>query len=284
MEIIRVPRIVHDVTWTQRMHGRTVGFVPTMGALHDGHLSLVRMCRDENDITVVSIYVNPIQFGPSEDLARYPRDLEGDEEKLRKESVDILFLPDDSLMYPEGFSTHVEVEGLSGRLCGELRPGHFRGVATVVTKLFNIVSPVRAYFGQKDFQQALIIKRMVRDLNMSVDVVLCPTVREADGLAMSSRNSYLRPEERTAAAVIYRSLLQGSKALKSGIINVEKLKSLMRDALSSEPLVSEIQYCSVYDPVNLTEPEAVVNEALLAIAVKIGNTRLIDNMLVKAGA
>ena len=284
MEIIRIPRIVQDVAGTHRMHGRSIGLVPTMGALHEGHLSLVRMCRDENDIAAVSIYVNPTQFGPSEDLSRYPRDLEGDEEKLKKENVDILFLPDDSLMYTEGFSTHVEVEGLSQRLCGALRPGHFKGVATVVAKLFNIVKPVRAYFCRKDFQQALIIRRMARDLNMGVDVVLCPTVREADGLAMSSRNRYLVQEERSAATVVYRSLLKGSEAVKSGIIKVDKLKELMWGTLRSEPLVSQIQYCSAYDPESLAEMEQVGSEALLAIAVKIGNTRLIDNMLVKPPA
>jgi pantoate--beta-alanine ligase len=266
------------------MHGRSVGFVPTMGALHEGHLSLVRMCREENDIAVVSIYINPIQFGPAEDLSGYPRDLEGDSEKLKKENVDILFLPDDSLMYPEGFSTHVEVEGLSQRLCGAFRPGHFQGVATVVAKLLNIVVPVRAYFGQKDFQQALIIKRLVKDLNMGVDVAACPTVRETDGLAMSSRNRYLNQEQRNAAAVLYRSLSRAAEAVKSGIIKTRDLKKLMMDTLRSEPLVSEIQYCSVCDPESLVDVEQVGSETLLAVALKIGNTRLIDNMLVKPPA
>ncbi len=281
MEIIRIPRIVQDIARTHRAHSRSIGFVPTMGALHEGHLSLVRMCREENDVAIVSIYVNPKQFGPGEDLSEYPRDLEGDEEKLRKENVDILFLPDNSLMYPGGFATHVEVEDLSGRLCGAFRPGHFTGVATVVTKLFNIIIPVRAYFGQKDFQQALIIKRLVRDLNMGVDVVVCPTMREADGLAMSSRNRYLGSKERSAAAVIYRSLLQASGAVKSGIINVSRLKELMRDTLRTEPLVSEVQYCSAFDPESLVELEQIEGEALLAVALKIGGTRLIDNILVK---
>lgn len=284
MEIIRIPRIVQDVAGTHRMHGRSVGFVPTMGALHEGHLSLVKMCREENDIAVVSIYVNPIQFGPAEDLSKYPRDLEGDAEKLKKENVDILFLPDDSLMYPEGFSTHVEVEGLSQRLCGTFRPGHFQGVATVVAKLLNIVVPVRAYFGQKDFQQALIIRRLVKDLNMGVDVALCPTVREADGLAMSSRNRYLDQEQRNAAAILYRSLSQAASAVKSGIIKAKDLKELMMNTLRSEPLVSEIQYCSVCDPESLVDANQVGSETLLAVALKIGNTRLIDNMLVKPPA
>ncbi len=280
MEIIRIPRIMQDVAGAHRMHGRTVGFVPTMGALHEGHLSLVRMCREENDIAVVSIYVNPMQFGPAEDLSHYPRDLEGDREKLKKENVDILFLPDDSLMYPKGFSAFVEVGSLSARLCGAYRPGHFRGVATVVTKLFNIVSPVRAYFGQKDFQQTMVIKRLARELNIAVDVIICPTRREADGLAMSSRNAYLGAEERKAASVIYRTLVKGAEGVKSGIIDVSALKTIMLDTLRAEPLVSEIQYCSAYDPESLDELEQVGNEALLAIALKIGATRLIDNMLV----
>ncbi|HYA26524.1 MAG TPA: pantoate--beta-alanine ligase [Thermodesulfovibrionales bacterium] len=284
MEIIRIPRIMQDVASTHRMHGRSVGFVPTMGALHEGHLSLMRMCKEENDIVVVSIYVNPTQFGPSEDLSRYPRDIEGDREKLEKENVDILFLPDDLMMYPKDFSTRVEVEGLSHRLCGAFRPGHFSGVVTVVTKLFNIISPSRAYFGQKDFQQTLIIKRLVRDLNMGVDAVVCPTIREADGLAISSRNRYLSEAERSAATVIYRSLLKASDAVKSGIIEVRRLRELMRDLLMAEPLVTGIQYCSAYDPETLMELDWIRGETLLAVALKIGNARLIDNMLVKPSA
>lgn len=280
MEIIRIPRIMQDIAGTHRLHSRTIGFVPTMGALHEGHLSLVKMAREENDITIASIYINPMQFGPSEDLSKYPRDIEGDAEKLKKEGVDILFLPDDSLMYPAGFSTCVEVEGLSEKLCGAYRPGHFKGVATVVSKLFNIVSPVRAYFGQKDFQQTAIIKRIVTDLNMGIDVVVCPTIREEDGLAMSSRNLYLNRQEREAADVIYKCLVEASDAIKSGIIEVRKLKGLMLGRLNTEPLVSEVQYCSAYDPESLGELEQIGGEALLAVALKIGNTRLIDNMLV----
>lgn len=280
MEIIRIPRIMQDVTGTHRLHGRSVGLVPTMGALHEGHLSLVRMCREENDIVAVSIYVNPAQFGPLEDLSRYPRDPDGDKEKLRKENVDILFLPDDTHMYPAGYATFVDVGGLSEKLCGEHRPGHFRGVATVVTKLFHIVTPVRAYFGQKDFQQAVVIRKLARDLNMAVDIVVCPTVREADGLAMSSRNAYLNPEERKASAIIYRALLKGAEALKSGIIKVVALEKLMWDILRTEPLVSDIEYCSAYHPEHLERLDEVKSEALLAVALKIGTTRLIDSMLV----
>mgnify|MGYP006268580575 CR=1 FL=1 len=280
MEIIRIPRIMQDIAGTHRMHGRTIGFVPTMGALHEGHLSLVRMAREENDIVVVSIYVNPKQFSPSEDFSQYPRDKEGDTDLLNREGVDILFFPDDSLMYPEGFSTNVEVGGLSDKLCGAYRPGHFRGVSTVVAKLLDIVMPVNAYFGQKDFQQTVIIKKMVRDLNMAIAIVVCPTIREHDGLAMSSRNVYLSGEERRAAPVIYECLREASRAITSGIIKVEELKKLMMERLESEPLVKEVQYCSAYDPEQLTELEIIGNEALLAIALTIGNTRLIDNMLV----
>lgn len=280
MEIIRIPWIMKDVAKTHHLHGKTIGFVPTMGALHLGHLGLIRMAKQENDITIVSVYVNPKQFGHSEDFDKYPRDVEGDTEKLRKEDVDTLFLPDSSLMYPKGFSTHVEVEDMSARLCGAFRPGHFRGVATVVVKLFNIVNPDRAYFGQKDFQQSIIIKKLVRDLEMGVNVIVCPTVREEDGLAMSSRNRYLTREERIAATVIYWCLKEASETIESGIIDVNTIKKLMTDRLMSEPLVSEIQYCSVYDPETLDELAVVGKEALLAVALKIGSTRLIDNMLV----
>lgn len=280
MEIIRIPRIMQDSSKTRRMRGRTIGFVPTMGALHEGHLALVRMSRQENDITVAGIYLNPMQFGPLEDLTRYPRDLEGDTKKLRESGVDTLFLPDDAHIYPQGFSTHVEVKGLSEKLCGAFRPGHFRGVATVVTKLLNTVSPDRAYFGQKDFQQAVIIKRLVRDLDMGIGVEVCPTIREEDGLAMSSRNLYLSLTERKAATVIYRALLEASEAIRSGTVNAEAIKKGMLDKLASEPLVSEVQYCSVYDPETLDELEVVDKEALLAVALKLGATRLIDNMLV----
>jgi pantoate--beta-alanine ligase len=283
MEIIRIPRIMLNIARTHKMHNKTIGFVPTMGALHEGHLSLVRMAKAENEITVVSIYVNPKQFGPAEDLSHYPRDIEGDAEKLTGEGIDILFLPADSLIYPDGFSTRVEVEGLSRKLCGAYRPGHFSGVATVVTKLFNLVRPVRAYFGQKDFQQTVIIKRIVKDLDMGIDIVVCPTIREEDGLAMSSRNLYLTKEQRGAAAIIYKSLNEASEAIISGIMKVKELKKLMENRLASETLVSEIQYCSAYDPDTLDELEQIGNEALLAIALRIGETRLIDNILVAAG-
>jgi pantoate--beta-alanine ligase len=281
MDIIRTPGIMQDIAMTNRVHGRKIGLVPTMGALHEGHLSLVRAAKAGNSLSVVSIYINPMQFGPAEDFLRYPRDIESDSEKLSREGVDILFMPDDSHIYPDGFSTKVKVGGLSERLCGFFRPGHFTGVATVVTKLLNIVSPHKAYFGQKDFQQAVIIKRLVKDLDMRVDIEVYPTVREEDGLAMSSRNAYMSKEERTAASVIYRCLEAASAAVKSGILEVKELKGLMEDTLRSVPLISEIQYASAYNPETIEELERVEGKVLLAVAVKIGVTRLIDNMLVE---
>jgi pantoate--beta-alanine ligase len=280
METIRTPRIMQDTSKGHIQHGKAIGFVPTMGALHEGHLSLVRHARQENDIVVVSIFVNPTQFGPSEDFNRYPRDIEGDTEKLLKEEVDILFMPDITTMYPEGFSTYVEVEKISEKLCGAFRPGHFKGVATVVTKLFNIVKPKRAYFGQKDYQQSVVIKQMVKDLDMDIYVIACPTIREKDGLAMSSRNTYLDSEQRAAATVIYRCLKEASDLIKSGIIDIGHIKRVMHDRISNEPLVSGIDYVGIYDPFTLDEISEIKDEMLLAIAIRIGNTRLIDNMLV----
>ena len=280
MEIIRIPQIMHDTSGGHILHDRKIGFVPTMGALHEGHLSLVRRARQENDIAVVSIFVNPIQFGPSEDFRKYPRDFEADAEKLRRQEVDILFVPDVSHLYPQGFSTYVEVEELSDRLCGAFRPGHFRGVATVVTKLFHIVGPARAYFGQKDYQQTIVIRKMVKDLDMSIDIVVCPTVRERDGLAMSSRNAYLRENEREAATVVYRCLTEAAGLAKSGIINIGHIKGIMQEKLLHEPLLSKIDYAGVYEPETLDEPVGMSGTVLLAVAVRIGDTRLIDNVLV----
>jgi len=280
MELIRIPRIMQDTCRKHLLKGRTVGFVPTMGALHDGHLSLIKRAKMENDVSAVSIFVNPLQFGPSEDLARYPRNIDEDKKKIDDLEVDILFLPDNSLMYPQGFSTHVTVDDLSKKLCGRSRPGHFEGVATVVAKLLNIVSPARAYFGQKDFQQAVIIKRLVRDLNFGLEIVVCPTIREQDGLAMSSRNLYLDEGQRKAAAVLYKCLLQASAAINAGERSPVVIKELMAEVLSAEPLFTQIDYASVYDPETLDEVSRVEGEALLAMAVILGNTRLIDNMLV----
>jgi pantoate--beta-alanine ligase len=251
-----------------------------MGSLHEGHLSLVRRARQESDITVVSIFVNPIQFGPSEDFERYPRDTMGDLEKLQKEKADVIFMPEMSLMYPQGFLTHVEVDEISQRLCGALRPNHFRGVATVVTKLLNIVKPTKVYFGQKDFQQSVIIKKLVRDLNIDADVVVCPTVRERDGLAMSSRNAYLTEKQRKTATVIYKCLQEASDLIKSGIIDGAVVRGFMQERILKETDISSIDYAGVYDPETMIDVSEIRGDTLLAVALKIGDTRLIDNMLV----
>ena len=280
MEIIRIQKIMQETSKECLKEGKTIGFVPTMGALHEGHLSLIRRAKQENDVTIVSIFVNPIQFGPSEDFKRYPRDIEGDTEKLQREKVDVVFMPEESSMYPERFLTYVEVEEISERLCGAFRPGHFRGVATVVTKLLNIVKPTRAYFGQKDFQQSVIIKQLVKDLNIDVDVVVCPTMREQDGLAMSSRNAYLDIEQRKAATVLYRCLKEASDLIKSGIIDGKYIKGFMQERILREPGISSIDYAGVYDPETMVEVSEIKGNILLAVALRIGNTRLIDNVLV----
>jgi pantoate--beta-alanine ligase len=280
MEIIRIPEIMQETSKECLKKGKTIGFVPTMGALHEGHISLIRRAKQENDVTIVSIFVNPIQFGPSEDFKRYPRDIEGDTEKLQREKVDVVFMPEVSSMYPEKFLTLVEVKEISERLCGAFRPGHFRGVATVVTKLLNIVKPIRVYFGQKDFQQGVIIKQLVKDLNIDVDVVICPTIREQDGLAMSSRNVYLDIEQRKAATVLYRCLKEASDLIKSGIMNGEYIKGFMEERILREPEISSIEYAGVYDPETMVEVSEIKGNILLAVALRIGSTRLIDNVLV----
>jgi len=281
MEILRIPRIMQETSKRNILKGKSIGFVPTMGALHNGHMSLFKRARMENDIVVASIFVNPTQFGPSEDIDKYPRDLEGDMEKLKKEHTDILFFPDAKAMYPNAFLTYVSISGLSERLCGAFRPGHFRGVATVVNKLLNIVKPRRVYFGQKDYQQSLIIGRMLEDLNIDIEMVVCPIVREKDGLAMSSRNAYLSHEERNASAIIYKTLFKASQLVKSGAADSADIKKIMHDMLRSEPLVSEVQYAGIYDDATLDELNEIKKQNILAIAVKIGKTRLIDNMLVE---
>jgi pantoate--beta-alanine ligase len=280
MELIRIPRIMQDTCRKYLLRGRSIGLVPTMGALHGGHLSLVKRAKMENDVTAASIFVNPLQFGPSEDLAKYPRDIENDIRKFQDLEIDILFLPDGSQVYPKGFSTYVAVDEISGKLCGRFRPGHFRGVATVVAKLFNIAAPTRAYFGQKDFQQTVVIKRMTKDLNFDTEVVVCPTIRELDGLAMSSRNLYLEAAQRKAAVSLYRALLAGSDAINAGERSALKIGEMMAAALSAEKLIAGIDYASVYDPETLDEVTEIRGEVLLAVAARLGETRLIDNMLV----
>lgn len=259
-----------------------VGLVPTMGYLHEGHLSLIRRARQENEIVVVSIFVNPTQFGPNEDYAVYPRDLERDTELAQGAGADFIFAPTPQEMYSEGYSTYVNVEGLTQHLCGASRPTHFRGVTTVVSKLFNIIRPKNAYFGQKDAQQALVIKRMVADLNFPLEIKTVPISREEDGLARSSRNTYLSPQERQAATVLYRSLLAARAAFASGERQGDKIRSAAREVLASEPL-AQVDYLSLAHPLNLEEVELVEKQALLALAVKIGKVRLIDNMMLGQG-
>lgn len=257
--------------------GLSIGFVPTMGYLHDGHLELIRRCRLENDYSVVSIFVNPIQFGSGEDFERYPRDEASDLKKLEEAGVDAAFIPPVEEMYPEPLLTYVEVERLSEPMCGRFRPGHFRGVATVVAKLFNIVQPDRAYFGKKDYQQLKVIEKMVRDLNFPVEIVPVDTVREEDGLAMSSRNVYLSSDERKVAAKIYRALLKGKEAFLNGERRARVLEELVKGELDNESLF-KVQYVEVRDAETLDEIDEINRPAVLAVAVYVGSARLIDNI------
>jgi len=255
----------------------SVGLVPTMGYLHEGHLSLVRAARQENDAVVVSIFVNPTQFGPREDFSTYPRDLERDLALLERESVDLVFAPDAAEVYPPGYGTYVEVGGVTERLEGAARPGHFRGVATVVAKLFNVVQPTRAYFGQKDAQQCVVVKKMVADLNFGLEVRVLPTVREPDGLALSSRNVYLGPEERVAARVLSAGLFAARKRWEEGERDAEALRRLVRETVGVEPR-AQLEYVSVADATSLEELAAVDRPALVSLAARVGRTRLIDNV------
>jgi len=260
--------------------GRRIGFVPTMGALHEGHVSLVRAAKQRADLTVVSIFVNPAQFGPGEDYRSYPRDLGADSALLIREGVDILFASAAEEIYPPGFQTSVSVEQLSEPLCGRFRPGHFRGVATVVLKLFNIVSPDAAFFGRKDAQQSIIIQRLARDLNLPVEVVVCPIVREPDGLAMSSRNAYLSTEERAAATVLHRSLERARELLLAGERRAGVITGEMRRLVEAEPR-ARVDYIEAVDSATLAPLSLLSGRALLALAVWIGAARLIDNMLLE---
>jgi len=268
-----------DLRSARRSMTGTVGLVPTMGYLHEGHLSLIRRAREECEWVAVSIFVNPTQFGPKEDLAKYPRDLERDI-KLIEPYTDLLWTPMPEIMYPEGYQTWVEVEAVTRPLEGAMRPGHFRGVTTVVAKLFNGVQPDRAYFGQKDAQQAAVIRQMVRDLNFPVEIVVCPIVREPDGLALSSRNVYLDTQQRRAATVLSRSLREAKEAYDSGERDAGMLRQIMKDVLASEPL-AEVQYVSCANYETLEELDTVDGKALLSMAVFIGKTRLIDNLVLE---
>ena len=262
----------------QRGHGRRIGFVPTMGYLHRGHLSLVEIARSRADSVVVSIFVNPLQFGANEDFQRYPRDLEGDRCKLESVAVDALFLPRSDEFYPPGFQTQVEVERVTRGLCGVSRPTHFRGVTTVVAKLFLAVKPHVAVFGLKDFQQLVTIRRMVRDLNFDVEIVPAPIVREPDGLAMSSRNAYLSPEERHAARGIFEALTRAHAAFAAGERAAQRLRDVAADHLSAAPL-TRIDYVEVVDAETLEPVQTVERPAVVAVAAFVGSTRLIDNCL-----
>jgi len=255
-----------------------VGLVPTMGYLHAGHLSLVRRARAECAGVAVSIFVNPTQFAPTDDLGAYPRDLPRDLELLEAEGVDLVWTPTAEVMYPPGFQTRVTVEELTRHLEGERRPGHFRGVTTVVAKLFNGILPQKAYFGQKDAQQAAVVGRMAIDLNFPLEIVVCPTVREADGLAMSSRNTYLDADERQAATVLFRALTAAEQAFSAGERDAGRLRRIVSDAIGQEPLAG-LQYVSIADYATLEELETVKDRALLSLAAHVGTTRLIDNLI-----
>lgn len=265
----------------QRKQGRTIGFVPTMGYLHDGHLSLIRSAKADNDVVVVSDFVNPTQFAPNEDFDSYPRDIDRDEQLAMSAGADVVFYPSVEEMYPAGSSTFVETEGhITKVLCGASRPSHFRGVTTVVSMLFNIVQPDKAYFGQKDAQQAAVLIKMVRDLQMNLQIVVCPIVREADGLAMSSRNTYLSAEARQQAVVLNQALLKGKTLFESGEYNVQKLSEAISNKIKEMPL-ADIDYVSIYDYPSLETVENINEQALAAVAVRFGNTRLIDNIILK---
>ena len=257
---------------------KPVGLVPTMGYLHEGHLSLVRRARVECAGVVATIFVNPTQFGPGEDLSSYPRDLPRDLRLLESEGVDLVWTPTEAVLYPAGYQTWVTVKEVTRPLEGERRPGHFRGVATVVSKLFNGASPQKAYFGQKDAQQARVIRQMTRDLNWPIEIVVCPIVRETDGLALSSRNAYLDPQQRRAATVLYRALSAARAAFDAGERDAEQLRRIVRETLAGEPL-ARLQYVSCSHPDTLQELERFTGRALLSMAVFVGRTRLIDNMV-----
>ena len=275
--------VIKTIAEMQRLRpslAEPLGFVPTMGFLHQGHLALIRQAKEGNASVAVSIFVNPTQFAPGEDYERYPRDIQNDLAELEKIGIDVVFTPSRSEMYPHGFSSRVEVDRLTSRLEGAARPGHFSGVTTIVARLFNIIRPTRAYFGQKDAQQVAVIKKMVSDLNMDTKIISLPTVREPDGLAMSSRNSYLNPKERQAALILYQSLMLAKKLYRQGEEDATKLRSEMVRFIRKEPLAT-IDYVALTDAGTLEELESVKPPALVSLAVKIGETRLIDNIVLE---
>ncbi len=280
MQIITSPAEMTAVSKELRRAGKRIGFVPTMGALHEGHLSLVRAARAQADTVVVSIFVNPTQFGPNEDFAKYPRTFERDSQMLSAEQADYIFSPGAAEMYPPGAETWVTVEQIGEKLDGRSRPGHFRGVTTVVSKLFHIVQPDLAFFGQKDAAQVANIRRMVRDLNFDVEIVVCPIVRESDGLAMSSRNAYLGPDQRRIATVLFRSLTHVRKLAGSGELRSERLVEAGRKVLAEEPTV-KLDYFEIVNAETLAPVTDVSEGALVAVAAYVGSTRLIDNLLLE---
>ncbi len=266
-----------------KKESKSIGFVPTMGYLHEGHLSLVKTAKKHTDVVVMSIFVNPLQFGPSDDLDKYPRDFKHDEEAARSVGVDVVFYPSVKEMYPPGYSTYVNVEGLSDTLCGKSRSGHFRGVTTVVAKLFGIIKPDIAYFGQKDAQQAIIIRKMIEDLNMGIEMKILPTVRDMDGLAMSSRNTYLSAAEREDAYILYQSLEKTEEMIAAGERDPRKVIKAIEAMISERP-AARIDYIAIVDTKTLQDVSAISGETLIALAVFIGKTRLIDNIIVKEAA
>jgi pantoate--beta-alanine ligase len=280
MRVVETAEEMRALCRQAKARGQRLGLVPTMGALHGGHLSLVEAARKRSDVVAVSIFVNPTQFGPQEDYTRYPRSLESDCGLLEKEGVQLVFAPEAGEMYSEDSATWVVVEGLSDRLCGRSRPGHFRGVATVVAKLFHIVEPDVAFFGQKDAAQVAVIRRMVRDLDLALSIEVCPIVREPDGLALSSRNAYLRPEERTSAPVLYRSLARARSLFRKGERDSLELVRAARQEFLSEPKV-RLDYLEVVDPDSLEPMARITKTALVAVAAYLGSTRLIDNILLE---
>jgi pantoate--beta-alanine ligase len=281
MIIITSPKEMLDYCNSARINGKTIGLVPTMGAFHEGHLSLMRNARIENDLVVTSIFVNPTQFSPKEDFNAYPRDLESDSKLASQVGVDVIFAPTVNDMYPNGYATFVNVERITEKLCGASRPGHFRGVTTVVAKLFNIIRPHKAYFGQKDAQQCVVIKRMTEDLNFGIDILIMPTIRETDGLAMSSRNKYLNAQERQSALVLSKSLSMAKDMIKSGQTNAVDILHNMKQMIETEPL-AKIDYVSIVDGETLDDIEEIKANTLIALAVFIGKTRLIDNVIINA--
>lgn len=280
MKVVKTIKEVRDIVKAWHQSGLSVGLVPTMGYLHEGHQSLIARSVEQNDRTVVSVFVNPIQFGPTEDLEAYPHDLERDMQKVEEAGGDLIFHPDAAEMYPPHFTSFVDTTETTELLCGARRPTHFRGVCTVVSKLFNIVNPERAYFGQKDAQQLATIRRFVRDLDFDIEIVACPIVREADGLAKSSRNTYLNPEERQAALILSRSLQLGQEAIRQGERSAAQVIAIIEQNLRTEPL-ARVDYVEVVDFENVQRVDTIGRETLIAIAIYIGKTRLIDNIIVE---